>query len=331
MPAYNEEKCIERTIESLLEVRYPNKEIIVVDDGSTDKTYELAVRYVSKGVKVVRRSNGGKSAALNYGMLFARGEIIVTVDADSLIGRNALVEVAKWFQDPTITAVCGNVKVLNRTNFLTKCQALEYITDINVAKRAFSILGSTMVVPGVFGAFRRSVLEGTGFYDPDTVTEDFDTTLKALKSGGVVQTTSSAIAYTEAPESLIDYYKQRLRWYKGTFQVLIKHRDVLINPTFGSLSIIGYPYILLSMVFVPVCGFVALISGILACVLGATLEFLQMLGLFISLETVFSILAIQLDNEDLKLSLYAPFFVIGYRHLRDLIRLKSLLLSLIHI
>ena len=325
VPAYNEEKCIERTIESLIEIDYPSKEIIVVDDGSTDKTYEIALRYVPKGVKVVHRSNGGKWAALNYGMLFAKGEIIITVDADSLISRRALMEVIRWFQDPTITAVCGNVKVLNRNNFLTKCQALEYITDINIAKRAFGIFGSTMVVPGVFGAFRRKVLEGTGFYDPDTLTEDFDTTIKALKSGGVVQTTSSATAYTEAPETLTDLYKQRLRWYRGTFQVMIKHRDLLVHPRFGSLSVIGYPYILLSMVFVPLCGLLAIFSGIFACLTGAALEFLQMLGLFVSLEVLFSILAIQLDNEDLKLALYAPFFMIGYRQLRDLIRFKSLI------
>jgi len=325
VPAYNEEKCIERTIETLFEISYPKKEIIVVDDGSTDRTYEIAKSFVPKGVKVVHRSNGGKWAALNYGMLFSKGEIILTVDADSLISRTALAEVVKNLQDPYVTAVAGNVKVLNRINFLTRCQALEYITDINVAKRAMVIFGSTMVVPGVFGAFRKEVLKGTGAYDPDTVTEDFDTTIKALKSGGVVQAISAAYAYTEAPESLIDFYRQRLRWYGGTFQVLIKHRDILLNPIFGPLSALGYPYILLSMIFIPFCGVIGLVSGIIACLTGAVLETLQMLALFISLEFIFSVLAIQLDDEDLRLALYSPFFVVGYRHLRDIIKFRSLI------
>ena len=325
VPAYNEENFIAGTIETLLELSYPKKEIIIVDDGSTDRTLEIAKSFVPRGVKVVHRPNGGKWAALNYGILFSKGEIILTVDADSLVSRTALIEVVKSFQDPEVTAVAGNVKVLNRNTLLTRCQALEYITDINIAKRPFDLFGSTMVVPGVFGAFRKKVLKGTGAYDPDTVTEDFDTTIKALKSGGVVQAISSAYAYTEAPETLIDFYNQRLRWYGGALQVMIKHRDILTHPIFGPLSTIGYPYILLSMIFVPFCGVVALISGIIACLTGTVLETLQMLALFIALEFLFSVLAIQLDDEDLTLALYSPFFVVGYRHLRDIIRFRSFL------
>jgi len=325
VPAHNEEKCIEGTIESLLEINYPNKEIIIVDDGSTDRTYALASMYIPKGVKVLHRSRGGKWAALNYGILFSKGEIIVTIDADSLISRTALIEIVKRFQDPRVKAVCGNVKVLNRNNLLTKCQALEYIADINIAKRAFDIVGSTMVVPGVLGAFRRDVLVSTGTYDPDTVTEDFDVTIKALKTGAVVQTTRQACAYTEVPETLKDLYRQRSRWYKGTAQVLIKHRDALLHPTFGFLSFLGFPYVLLSIIFIPLCGVLALTSGIIASLTGSAIPFLQLLSLFILMELLFSILAIQLDGEDMKLALYSPLFVVGYRHFRDIIRIKSLI------
>jgi cellulose synthase/poly-beta-1,6-N-acetylglucosamine synthase-like glycosyltransferase len=325
VPAHNEEECIEGTLETLLEIDYPRKEIIVVDDGSTDKTYEIATRYIPKGVKVVHRRQGGKWAALNYGLICSRGEIIVTIDADSLISRTALTEIAKRFQDPKVMAVCGNVKVLNRNNFLTKCQALEYITDINIAKRAFDVVGSVMVVPGVLGAFRREALVSTGKYDPDTVTEDFDTTLKTLKIGGVVQTCKHAYAYTEAPETLGGFYKQRLRWYRGSVQVLTKHKDVVLSPMYGFLSFVGFPYILLSMFFVPLCGLVALALGIIACLTGYALEFFQILSLFISLEFLHALLAIQLDEEDARLALYSPFFVIGYRHLRDIIRMKALI------
>lgn len=325
VPAYNEEKCIEKTIESILDLDYPNKELIVVDDGSEDRTYVIASRYISRNVKVVKKKNGGKWSALNYGFFLSRGEIIVSVDADSLVSRTALKEIAKRFQIPEILGLAGNVKVLNRGNFLTRCQALEYITDINIGKRAFAILGSTMVVPGCLGAFRRSALMETGIFDPDTVTEDFDTTLKVLKVGGVVQTSSNAFSYTEAPETLRDLYRQRLRWYRGTFQALLKHRNIITTPIFDFLSFIGYPYFIFSLIFIPICGLTALISGIMASLTGGAIIFLQMLLIFISMEFLFSLLAIKLDDEDVKLAIYSPFFVIGYRHLRDIIRIKSLI------
>ncbi len=325
IPAYNEEKCIEKTIESLLEADYPNKEIIVIDDGSNDKTYDIALRYKSSGFKVVHRENGGKWSALNCGLFFSKGEIIVVVDADSLVSRMALKEIAKRFQDPNILGLAGNVKVLNRNSLLTRCQALEYITDINIIKRAFAVMGSTMIVPGCLGAFKREALMETGSFDPDTVVEDFDTTLKVLKVGGVVQTSSYAFSFTEAPESLRDLYRQRLRWYRGTLQALLKHRNAISTPVFDFLSFIGYPYLLLSLIFIPICGLTSLISGIVLSLTGGAMIFLQILLIYFLMEFLFSILAIQLDDEDIKLTLYSPLFVIGYRHLRDIIKLKSLI------
>jgi cellulose synthase/poly-beta-1,6-N-acetylglucosamine synthase-like glycosyltransferase len=324
VPAHNEERCLERTLDSILQVDYSSYEVIVVDDGSSDRTYQLARRYASRGVRVVSRVNGGKAAALNLGLFFARGDIIVTVDADSLVSRDCLKELVKLFTDPRVMAVCGNVKVLNRVNLLTRLQALEYIVDINIAKRAFDVFGSTMVVPGVLGAFRREALESVGRYDPDTLTEDFDATLKILKAGSVVQATALAEAYTEAPETLKDLYRQRRRWYAGTLQTLFKHGDVVRNPRFGFLSGLGYPYLLISILFVPLAGLLALVSGVLAALTGQLLNFLQVLGLFILLELMFSLLAILMDGEDLRLLLLAPLFVIGYRQVRDLIRLEAM-------
>jgi len=124
IPAYNEEKVISRTIESILEASYPDKEIIVIDDGSKDRTYQIATGYVHRGVKVIRRPNGGKATALNHGLLFARGEIIVVVDANSQNTKNTLVEFVKPFRDPSVAAVAGNIKELNRRSLLTNCQSL---------------------------------------------------------------------------------------------------------------------------------------------------------------------------------------------------------------
>ncbi len=208
VPAHNEEKGIEKCIEAILEIDYPRKEVIVVDDGSTDKTYQLASKYRSKGVKVIHRENaGGKSGALNTGILIAKGEIIITCDADSMIGRSALRLIIRRFQDPEVSAVAGNVKVLNRTNLVTKLQALEYIVNENIYRRVFDIFGVVPVVPGPLASFRKKSLKEIGFYDRDTLTEDFDITIKLLKTKKVVQALSDAIVYTEAPVTWNDFYQ----------------------------------------------------------------------------------------------------------------------------
>ena len=324
VPAYNEEKVIARTIEALLEADYPNKEIIVVDDGSTDRTLEIASWYRKFGVKVYHKENGGKHSALNYGLKFARGEIIVTVDADSIVGRDALKEIVKRFRDPRVAAVCGNIKVLNRVNWLTKCQALEYVTSINIFRRAFDVFGAVTVVPGALGAFRKSILEAGGLYDRDTVTEDFDVTVKTLKTGSIVQASSYAVAFTEAPQTLRDLYRQRMRWYRGNFQTILKHRDAFINPRFGFLQRLGFPFILVSMAFVPFAGIAVWVSAIIAVVSGAYAYVATMALLFMTLQTLLSLLAIEIDGEDLRLLAYAPFFVIGYKHLIDAFIIKAL-------
>lgn len=197
VPAYNEERVIARTLESLVEADYPNKEIIIVDDGSTDNTLAIASSYEKFGIRVYHKENGGKHSALNYGIRLSKGEIIVTVDADSIVGRDAIKGLVKKFRSEEVSAVCGNIKVLNRMNWVTKCQALEYIASINIFRRAFDLFGAVAVVPGALGAFRRSVLEAGGLYDPDTIVEDFDTTVKTLKAGRIVQASSEALAYTE--------------------------------------------------------------------------------------------------------------------------------------
>jgi cellulose synthase/poly-beta-1,6-N-acetylglucosamine synthase-like glycosyltransferase len=268
------------------------KEIIVIDDGSTDRTYQIALGYRNQGVKIVQRPNGGKAAALNYGLLFARGEIVVTVDADSLIGKNTLVELVKNFRYPEVAAVAGNIKVINRKNLLTNCQALEYITSINIFRRALDVFGSVTVVPGALGAFRREVLSGGGFYDPDTLVEDFDITVKTLKAGKITQASSAAVSYTEAPETWGDLIKQRLRWYRGNFQALWKHHDAALNPRFGFLQKLSYPYMVLSMIFMPLAGLVVIASVILAILNEPGIWLLYMFLFFLSLQFLLSILAI---------------------------------------
>jgi cellulose synthase/poly-beta-1,6-N-acetylglucosamine synthase-like glycosyltransferase len=326
IPAYNEEKVLRRSIDTVLEASYPDhkKEVIVIDDGSTDKTYQIAQEFHSSDVKVIRRPNGGKAVAINHGLQFARGEVIIVVDADSLVGKNTLLELVQPFKNPEVVSVAGNIKVLNRMNLLTKCQALEYITAINIFRRALAVFGGVTVVPGALGAYRREVLEGSGFYDPDTIVEDFDVTIKTLKTGKVIQASTAAIAYTEAPQTLDGFMKQRLRWYRGNFQTLWKHHDAAFNARYGFLQKLVFPFLAISTVFLPFADLTVVISVILALASGVGIMTVPAILYFTLLQLLLFLLAIDLDNEDKKLVLFTPLFIFGYKQLCTFTMIKSL-------
>jgi cellulose synthase/poly-beta-1,6-N-acetylglucosamine synthase-like glycosyltransferase len=324
VPAHNEEKVIARTVESLLEADYPYKEIIIVDDGSTDRTYEEASKFNGR-VTILRKENGGKHSALNHGVKFATGEILMVVDADTIIGRASLQEMAKKFSDENVVAVAGNIKVVNRNSWLTRCQALEYIISIQTFRRALDAFGTVTVVPGALGAFRKRVLEETGFYDKDTLTEDFDVTVKALKTGFVVQGSSTALAYTQSPQTFRDLYRQRMRWYRGNFQTLWKHSDALTNPRYGFLHRLGFPFILLNLLFLPAAGLVTWGMILVAIFMGQAVFIFEALVLFVGIQSLFAVLSISIDDEDPSLVAYAPFLVVGYKQIVDFLIVKAML------
>ncbi len=247
IPAHNEEETIEGCILSVLEDPYPNKEVIVVDDGSTDRTYEIASKYAKEGkIRLLRRPPSGKKAyAVNYGLMFSRGEIVVVMDADTLIERGSLWELVKFFQLPNTGGVAGNVKVLNRESLWCKLQAYEYMTSMESGRRFYGLVGTVLIIPGAYGAAKRRVLTSTGMFDADTITEDFDFTLKIHKTRMRVRFSPQAVAWTRAPETFRDWMNQRIRWSKGQLETLIKHRDLLFNPFFGTPGLLGVP----SMVF----------------------------------------------------------------------------------
>ncbi|GBC69481.1 Poly-beta-1,6-N-acetyl-D-glucosamine synthase [archaeon HR01] len=325
IPAYNEEKWIGKTIEALLESDYPNLEIIVVDDGSTDRTYEIASQYRKRGVIVLRKENGGKASAINYGLLYARGEIIFTVDADSLVSKNAISLMTSYFRDRRVVGVAGNVRVFNRVNWLTGNQALEYVTQINLLRRATSTFGVVQVMPGPLSAFRKEVLTGLGRYDKDTVTEDFDITVKLLKSGGIVQAPTKALAYTEAPTSLRDFYRQRIRWYRGNVQVFLKHRDAFTNPRFGFLNYVIYPLLFIQEFVIPTLGILTIPAAIFVIASGGLYWIISLILALILLQSFLSLIALELEDEDVRLVQYAPFAVYGYKHLLDAFMLKAII------
>ena len=244
IPAYNEAVVITRTIESLLAQGYPGSlQIVVVDDGSPDDTYAVACAAFGAhpDVSIVRKPNGGKASALNVGIGHATGEILVGLDADTLFPPGTITRLVAPLADPRVGAVSGNAKVGNRTNLVTRWQALEYITSQNLDRRAFSLLDCITVVPGAIGAWRTSLVREVGGFSDDTLAEDQDLTLQIRRRGHTIAFADEAIALTEAPDTFAGLAKQRFRWSFGTLQCMWKHRDVLLRPRYGTLGLIAMP------------------------------------------------------------------------------------------
>jgi len=322
LPAHNEERVIETAIETLTDLDYPNREVVVVNDGSTDLTEKRIWRYVQSGqIRLISRPCGGKAVAVNTGIAVARGEIIVVVDADSAPQRDTIRQLVVHFEDPGVVATSGNVKVGNRVNLLTKLQCLEYIRSINLRRRAFDVLDSELVVPGAIGAFRKSAYREVGTMDRDTVVEDMDLTVRLGKSGGDVRYEPHAVAFTEAPEDLRSLVKQRMRWYGGTFQTWLKHRHRWWS--FGPLSSVGFPYLTLTMFFIPVVELVTLAFLFVYLVQGLFLGVLLAATSILVIEFALSSAAVLLDDEDPRLILQTPIYAFVYRYLLDLIRVKA--------
>lgn len=241
--AYNEEKVIGKTIHSILSSDYPAFEVLIVDDGSKDDTAKVVEETYAKHplVRLMKKSNGGKSSAVNLGFKEAMGEIVVALDADTLIAENAISLLVNHFKNDQVAAVSGNVKVGNIGNLLTKWQHIEYVTGFNLERRAFAALNCITVVPGAIGAWRKQDVEEAGYFKDDTLAEDTDITLTLLRQGKKIEFEEKAYAFTEVPEDIKSLTKQRYRWVYGTLQCLWKHRDALFNKKHHSLGFIGLP------------------------------------------------------------------------------------------
>ena len=254
IPAFNEEKVISRTIDSLLAQQYAGAlEIIVVDDGSTDSTYQQARATYGEHqrVRVFTKANGGKASALNFGIAHALHDVIIALDADTLFARDTVAELVQPLADARVAAVAGNAKVGNRINLVTRWQALEYVTSQNLDRRAFSLLDCITVVPGAVGAWRRPVIHEVGGFRDDTLAEDQDLTLAVRRAGYSVAYADGAVALTEAPDTLRALARQRFRWSFGTLQCAWKHRATLFRRSYGTLGWIAMPNVWLFQLVLP--------------------------------------------------------------------------------
>lgn len=253
IPAYNEEITAVKTIESLLQLNYPDFELLFIDDGSNDKTVEVITQRFKNNpkIKILTKANGGKASALNYGITHCKNDFIVCIDADTQLNKEAVRNLMMGFVNEEIAAIAGTVKVGNESNFLTKWQSIEYITSQNMDRRAFEVLNSITVIPGAIGAFRKSVVIKVGGFTSDTLAEDCDLTMRILKAGYIVKNCTTAMAYTEAPESLEMFLKQRFRWSYGVMQSFWKNKDALFNKKYGYFGMVGMPNILIFQIILP--------------------------------------------------------------------------------
>jgi len=306
VPGYNEEVTAIKTIQSLLQLDYPVFEIIFIDDGSKDKTYELVNNAYGKHplVNVLTKPNGGKASALNFGLAHSRYEFAVCIDADTQLKKDAIQHLMVHFTDDEVGAVAGTVKVGNETNIVTMWQSIEYITAQNMDRRAFDLINSITVVPGAIGAFRKAAIFKAGNFTSDTLAEDCDLTMRILKQGYVIKNSSEAIAYTEAPETLGALLKQRFRWSFGVIQSFWKNRDALFNKRYSFFGMIGMPNILIFQIVLPLFSPLADLMMIIGLFGDKPMKILSYYIAFVLIDFLVSIIAFRMEKESLKKLIY---------------------------
>ncbi|WP_461414421.1 glycosyltransferase [Gemmatimonas sp.] len=340
VPAYNEGRVIGRTVRSVLAQEYPHFEVLVIDDGSSDDT-AAAARLASDDarVRVITQANGGKAAAINHGMSLATGDVIVVIDADTLLAPDAIRHLVRPLADPRVGAVAGNAKVGNRVNLVTRWQAVEYVTSQNLDRRAFVMLNCITVVPGAIGAWRRNAVTEAGGFRTDTLAEDQDLTLTLLRRGHRIALADQAVALTEAPETFEALLKQRFRWSFGTLQCAWKHRAALGRRSAGALGLVGLPNIWLFQLLFPLLAPAADVA--LLATLARLLAEWPVLGmyaawshaepmivlylLFLAVDTVTALIGVALEpSEKLRQALLVPLQRVAYRQVLYVALLKAM-------
>lgn len=261
IPCFNEGVVIEKAIKSVQEIEYPNIEILVVDDGSTDDTFDIAKKMEKDySVRVITKVNGGKSNALNYGIEQSLGEFYVCMDADSILGKNLLLRTIPYFEkDKDLAAIAGSVVVGNSTNIMTSFQKLEYIIGLNFMKKAQSFLNCVTIVPGPIGVFRKSIVQDLGGYASDTFAEDCDLSMRILMKGYKIKYVPEITAITEAPDDFFALITQRYRWSRGIAQAIHKSWVMTMkNFSFRSLAISSYMYA--ESILIPMINFIFIMT-----------------------------------------------------------------------
>jgi len=288
LPMYNEEKVVVSTIHNLLNIAGPGTSVIVVDDGSTDKSYEVVQAHFSghPQVRLVHQPNGGKSSALNRAMGVSESDIIVCIDADTMVKPDAMERILPYFRDEKVAAVAGYIKVGNRVNLLTDMQYAEYLTIQGLDRILFGPLNGILVVPGALGAFRRTAVKAVGGFTAEALAEDCDITLRLLCEGYTIKNAASAFSFTEAPATAKMFCKQRVRWTVGLLQGLLKHHRRLMGQPNKALAWLVLPFTWLYRVILPLFTPFADLYFVYACLFLHQYDCWKYYGLFLLTEAL---------------------------------------------
>ncbi|MEV7344027.1 bifunctional polysaccharide deacetylase/glycosyltransferase family 2 protein [Streptomyces sp. NPDC093544] len=323
VPAYNEKECIANTLHSLAKSTHPI-EIIVVDDGSTDGTKEIAESLGMPNVRVIRQENAGKPAALNNGVRNASYDIVVMMDGDTVFEPDAVFQLVQPFARPEIGAVAGNAKVGNRNTLIGAWQHIEYVMGFNLDRRMYDLLRCMPTIPGAIGAFRRDAVLEVGGMSEDTLAEDTDITIAMHRGGWRVVYQEHAIAWTEAPGSFKQLWSQRYRWSYGTMQALWKHRKSLVDkgPS-GRFGRVGMPLVVIfqivTPIFAPLIDVFTIYSMIFVDFQAALLAWLAVLGI----QLFCAAYAFRLDKEKYRYLAMMPLQQLAYRQMMYLVLIHS--------
>ena len=327
VPAYNEAAGIAASLRSLAASDWPHSlSVVVVDDGSTDATPEIVARLGLRRTYLVRQINQGKPAALNAGLAVAGTEVVVMVDGDTVFEPGTIAELVAPFSDPRVGATSGNAKVANRGSLLGRWQHIEYVMGFNLDRRLLASVGAIVTIPGAVGAFRATALRDVRGVSDETIAEDTDLTIAVQRAGWRVAYQDRAIAWTEAPSSVGDLWRQRYRWCYGTMQAVWKHRRALFEGR--SVGLVGLPYALVFQVVVALLGPVVDVAALYGLLTSQADAVVSAWLAFTSVQVALAAFAFRLDGESLRPLWAVPLQQIAYRQLMYLVVIQSVATAL---
>ncbi|APJ02574.1 glycosyltransferase family 2 protein [Silvanigrella aquatica] len=328
IPCFNEEKVINNAAKSVLGMSYPNIEILIVDDGSSDTTIDVIALLERKGkIRAIHQENAGKASALNRAIIESHGDFVLCMDADSVLNSDAIETGMKYFEvDPAIAAVAGSVEIGNVNNAITSFQRLEYVSGLNLFKSAQSFLNMVIVVPGPIGLFRKSFLQEVGGYRSNTFAEDCELTVRLLMAGLKIIYDPGMVAVTEAPEDFNSLISQRYRWTRGIIQAIRENIIWLIKPhkSFKNFTIIFY--MIIESVFIPSANFLFGMFAIVHTLIYHTNSFI---GYFfyqlVILDMTVTLFCVVTEKRSFSLILYSAINRITYGFSMEVVKFFSIL------
>lgn len=383
VPAYNEEETIVENVRSMLALHYPEFEVIVINDGSQDRTLQVLIQALElkpiervwhpevphreiRGLYghprhprllVVDKANGGKSDALNAGINLSRFPLFCAVDADSLLDHDSLLQVMRPFiEEPEeMIAVGGRICIVNgctvRAGQVTEValpahplallQSIEYIRAFLIARLAWSRLGAMLIISGAFGLFKRDAAVRVGGYSHDTVGEDMEIVVKLHRhfrdrhQKYQMRYVADSVCWTQAPETLGVLRRQRSRWQRGMMQALAKHREMIFNPRYGPVGLLGMGYFFIFDIIGPIVELAGLLLVPLAFWMGevtpqfflAWLSLTFTYGVFLSASSLLLEMMVTRTTRARDLALLMLSAVLenfGYRQLNNLWRVEGI-------